>query len=487
MLAAKTDRTTCKWGHPWIAENLTKNSAGITACKLCLKRYKQECIARKRARVGRLHVQTHCSNGHEFTPDNTRIVECHKKDGSTSTFQQCLKCLAARKALVAARKALLPAKRPRGGKPLRDRCKKGHPLKGDNLIVNTNADGAISRSCRKCRNEYMKEREHLKRRGLKPAPIRIDYPSLEAKINALTQVTDGCHIWTGRTTGGDAHAPTVARKTERVSVRPWVCERAGRVIPPKHKCVMKPGCHELCVREDHIEILSGSQIYARFQTREVRDRARQTMVQKFGAGREEFVRSMFALRSTIAGYVRDKIQKKLAHEIEDIVQDSMLATYCAWLNGEAIANLKALLITTAINKMTDRARLVWNRKVNHLSNYIAPRDADEEPVDVLETRFEAPPEHNDPYLLLQRAEVDRLRMRILKERMREMSPKVRKCVLMKLDDCSQKEIAEKLGIAENTVEQHLTKAYRILRGPENQMWHRRERRDSYYLETITTT
>lgn len=426
-------------------------------------------------------MQTHCSKGHEFTPDNTRIIECQKKDGSKTTFQQCLKCLAARTALIAARKASAPPKRARGSKPLLDRCKKkGHPLRGDNLIERVDErTGKAVRTCRACRNEYMKEREYLKRRGLKPAPIRIDYPSLEAKIKALTQVTDGCHLWIGKTSGGDAKAPVVALKNERASVRPWLCEHAGRVIPPKHKCVMKVGCHEMCVRPDHIEILSGSEIYARFQTKEVRERARRTMVQRFGTGRDDYMRAIFAHRSHLFKVVRRKLRTRFGYELEDIVQEAMLAAYAAWLQGEAIENLQSFLVTAAINKAADMSRRSWYRHVDG-----GLRASNEEEEDTLETQFAAPVEYTDPYLLLQRAEVERLRMRILKDRMSEIPPKARRCVLMKLDDYSQKDIARTLSIAEHTVERHLSKAYRILCGPENQMWSRRERRDSYYLEAI---
>jgi RNA polymerase sigma factor (sigma-70 family) len=90
----------------------------------------------------------------------------------------------------------------------------------------------------------------------------------------------------------------------------------------------------------------------------------------------------------------------------------------------------------------------------------------------------------DPYVQLQIAEVDRLRRRIFKDRLREVPARARQCVMLKLDGKSQKEIGEQLGILENTVEVHLSKAYAILYGPENQKWDKRARRDSYFPDAV---
>jgi RNA polymerase sigma factor (sigma-70 family) len=168
-------------------------------------------------------------------------------------------------------------------------------------------------------------------------------------------------------------------------------------------------------------------------------------------------------------------------------------------NRAAIRNLRAFMMTVGRNAMINLSRTHWKRKVTSMTMAFnstpahpfteAGELADLPTVQhrwqdgVEDMDFAAPPEF-DPYVQLQQAEVERLRRRVYVERLREIPPRARACVMLRLDGATQKEIATKLAISEHTVEQHLRKAYAILQGPARQMWKMRGRADSYFLDTL---
>lgn len=89
-------------------------------------------------------ARTSCIRGHEFTPENTRIV----KDG---TGRSCIACEKIRETERTARRSTgRPSGRPQG-----THCGKGHPLSGENLYLGpiSKRDGTPYRGCRACRNE----------------------------------------------------------------------------------------------------------------------------------------------------------------------------------------------------------------------------------------------------------------------------------------------------------------------------------------------
>ena len=77
--AINAAKTHCKRGHPLIGENLWVNSHGERQCRTCerMRGRNREAKRRKLAGIvavgkgGLRKLQTHCKNGHKFTPENT--------------------------------------------------------------------------------------------------------------------------------------------------------------------------------------------------------------------------------------------------------------------------------------------------------------------------------------------------------------------------------------------------------------------------------
>ena len=103
-------------------------------------------------------TKTHCPNGHEYTPENTRL-----RDGVKRECKTCNRIRLRRRAGWPESELLRPVigtgKKPvnapwkrirRIGRKAKTHCKHGHPLSGDNLYI-TPGDGR--RQCRICRNE----------------------------------------------------------------------------------------------------------------------------------------------------------------------------------------------------------------------------------------------------------------------------------------------------------------------------------------------
>jgi hypothetical protein len=82
------EKTHCPNGHPYIPENTIINSKGSRECLECTRRSKRESARKNRAEKVRIRgpiVVTHCANGHEYLPENTRMT----KRGS----RMCLFCM----------------------------------------------------------------------------------------------------------------------------------------------------------------------------------------------------------------------------------------------------------------------------------------------------------------------------------------------------------------------------------------------------------
>ena len=89
--------------------------------------------------------KTHCSRGHEFSPENTRVTPLGKRS--------CRKCHVIHNTANRKRKWKPPP--PRQPKT---HCPHGHELSGDNLI-NDVVGGHPARRCRTCRREQARRSE----------------------------------------------------------------------------------------------------------------------------------------------------------------------------------------------------------------------------------------------------------------------------------------------------------------------------------------
>jgi len=452
-------------------ENTRINTDNVRICRTCEREYGREWNrqkAQKAREAGiRLCLLKTCQAGHEMTPENTREVP--RKSGS---YRVCLKCEAIRQA-----KKALEKKRPKP-KPRNDAlrmCRKGlHPMHGDNVLTLQTSHGP-SRTCRACRLTYQRDRARLKAQGIKPELTRVKYGSIAEKVQAFIDVDGDCQCWRGPAVNG---APVVRCGTDTIFVRRFICEQNGRVIPPDHRVTVPPSCKPMCVRNEHIVIGTVSEIYALTGAHSAATRAKAaaTMRRRHGAGREQFLREAYSYVPKLRAVLRRKTSNTA--DIEDLIQQTLVRCYIAWTeNHQPIEKLRSFMITAALNGLIDLRHHGWRRYTRPW-----PMVSDDEEGEA-EMEFSAPPE-SDPYLQLQIAEVQRLRMRIFKQRLYEIPERQRECLLLKLDGRSQKEIAQALQISENSVESHLHRAYETLRGPETQMWRLRNRRDSYYLESI---
>jgi hypothetical protein len=153
--AASARQTHCVNGHEFTPENTGRTSRGHRRCKQCSnERTNEKRRAAAAARGPIQHYQqrkTHCPCGHPYSGDNL----VHRSDGGRG----CRACMKRRSDDHRARKL---------GRPLpghwRDRthCVNGHPLSGDNLYI---APGRGNRQCRTCKAEHDRRRRAEARRN----------------------------------------------------------------------------------------------------------------------------------------------------------------------------------------------------------------------------------------------------------------------------------------------------------------------------------
>lgn len=102
-------------------------------------------------------LPTHCKNGHEYTAENTRVVN----GGS----RQCRAC---DKAKAQAKRDADRGDKPKFFKPRQPKCKRGHLMEGENVKWVTDPWGKPQRQCRACeklRNEGYRKHIELVRTG----------------------------------------------------------------------------------------------------------------------------------------------------------------------------------------------------------------------------------------------------------------------------------------------------------------------------------
>ena len=124
---------------------------------------------------------------------------------------------------------------------------------------------------------------------------------------------------------------------------------------------------------------------------------------------------------------------------EEVVQEAFLRTY---ENAERIDTPRAFLFTTARNLAASARRTNHSRKTETLGDF--------EPLGVESS--EATPEG--------RAQADE-ELQLLQQAVAQLSPQCRTVFSLRVfHDCSYKEIADRLGVAPKTVENHVARALR---------------------------
>jgi len=155
-----------------------------------------------------------------------------------------------------------------------------------------------------------------------------------------------------------------------------------------------------------------------------------------------FAREVLPHERDVRRWLLRHIRGMSLHDLDEVVQETYARLWA--LNPEGIAEARAYLFVTArrvAGEMVRRSRIVPIETV-----------AD---IDALGAADEA---GSAEHRLSGREEVERLRAVV-----DALPPKCREAfVLKKFDGLSQREIAQRMGIAESTVEKHLSKALRMV-------------------------
>lgn len=137
--AYQRNKTHCPSGHAYDEKNTYLNKDGSRSCRTCSRDKAAARHAKARAEnpLEPRVLKSSCKNGHEFTPENTRV--------NPKGARECRTC---KRAQVAAYRA-----RPKVVQFQSDACKNGHVYGEDNTYV----DPTGNRSCRTCSKARTKE------------------------------------------------------------------------------------------------------------------------------------------------------------------------------------------------------------------------------------------------------------------------------------------------------------------------------------------
>lgn len=155
-----------------------------------------------------------------------------------------------------------------------------------------------------------------------------------------------------------------------------------------------------------------------------------------------FVDEVLPLEGALTRFLARKMQR--GDELVDLRQEVYARLYEAARGGAKPLNLQAFVLTVARNMLIDRAR---RQRVVGIE-YVADIEAV-----VIDDFMPAPDREVHARLELGRVHAA---IETLPVRCREA------LVMRRIEDIPQKQVAKKMGIAENTVEQHLRKGVRLL-------------------------
>lgn len=154
-----------------------------------------------------------------------------------------------------------------------------------------------------------------------------------------------------------------------------------------------------------------------------------------------FAREILPLEPMLEGYLRRNWRDQ--SEVPDIRQDVYIRVYEAALREKPF-NSKHFLFQVARNLMIDRLRRKNVVSFDSIADF-----------DTIGAVEELPD--------LERWTAARQEVRILMDAVKKLPPRCREVMtLRKIDGFSQREVAEKMGITEDTVERQVSKAVRLL-------------------------
>jgi RNA polymerase sigma factor (sigma-70 family) len=407
------------------------------------RRYKGclECWNNKNHKIGK-PLSTHCKNNHEYTPENTSTTTRGKW-----TVRVCKTCQAEARARCAAR-----AKKKKAKIVHSMQCRAGHDLVGANVRIR--ADG--SKQCVRCAESRWRMRNRLTRLGLFKTKTCPRGSTLEQKIAFYSSPpdADGCILWQG-----GRRRPIVTINGTAVPVRRYLWEKRTGTKLTRTQLVEARCGKEMCIREECFSLTT------RKESKRIAKgvaTATHTKRIRYHKDREKHLLSALEYVKEIRGQLHRHYGSLGSDNIEDLLQETLLAVYLASVNGKTIENTRSFMWSTAMNKARDFKRLAHfkrNVSLNEPRSGNMDSDGNETEADM---EFEAP-EFYDPARYFEMQEEHNRAYRLWRYVARGLPAKMRQALNLRMDELSQKEIAQVMKISENTVEQHLMRSYRIIR------------------------
>jgi RNA polymerase sigma factor (sigma-70 family) len=155
-----------------------------------------------------------------------------------------------------------------------------------------------------------------------------------------------------------------------------------------------------------------------------------------------FVRDVLALEGDLTRFLWRRMRRE--DDVSDLRQEVYARVYQAAGTQGRPQNVQAFVLTAARNLLIDRAR----RERIVSMDYVADLESMQPAVDILAA---------------DRQITARLELRRLQAALDTLPPRCRQVVrLRKIDQLPQREVAERMGIAEDTVERQLSKGIRLL-------------------------
>jgi RNA polymerase sigma factor (sigma-70 family) len=450
--------TTFGCGHAVTVENSlwkTKAPKWVLGCRTCNANRLRNRYHDQRAQGLNPSQTKECRFGHPYPP-GLQVQPGHKA-------RRCPTCVKIRNALKTERERNRSVvTRPQ----VKGRCRTcGRPF--DKVFPGTQRP-----YCSHCQSNRTAEWNRRKRLNMPtrvhviPAGISQDLDALIAHYS-LPPDEDGCILWDGPTRSG---TPAIdwydkeARRTRRKNVRPYLWEKLHGPIPNGYRAA--PGCTKRrCITPECLELV---RYVDQVLSEDAVGRAKMTRQLRTLRGRDRYVTPALALIPKVRLMLKHRFQN-LYSSHEDIIQEVLLRLYLAWTKKRTvIQDLDKAIGTIALRVAIDWGRRKYLRMEKPL--IIDSYDNDDELVEL-----DPPaPAIADPLNWFQEAEREYVRRQYLLTRLKLVPPKARKAIrLQLLEGLSQQEIAAAMRVSENTVEQHLTKARRLMLAPQTRISQRR--------------
>jgi RNA polymerase sigma factor (sigma-70 family) len=183
-------------------------------------------------------------------------------------------------------------------------------------------------------------------------------------------------------------------------------------------------------------------------------------IERYGMPRDYGKEAMEAYPQVVAKLTR---QARISpDEVREIVADAAMETVLQERKGKPVDNVVAFMTIAAKRRIIDAARTPWSRD----RIYIKGGDEHDAELERISRRgWLGKPDGytEDPMEILMEAEEEEIDRIALKNRFNQLNDAPRRCYLLRAEGFSNPQVAARLGISVNTVEQNLQKAFDHLR------------------------